>query len=107
MARANNIPVRLIVGQGYGEGSYGNHAWNQAYISSLGGWINIDTTFASDFFKNEKEVNAPYDPSGVLTNYPQIFDTGNEQIEIPAVNFFGNKDFNKTHRNAQIIGQWN
>ncbi|KOF57564.1 MULTISPECIES: transglutaminase-like domain-containing protein [Clostridium] len=46
MARANNIKVRLITGQGFNGVSWVSHAWNQVYIPESGKWINVDTTFA-------------------------------------------------------------
>lgn len=46
MARANNIKVRLITGQGFNGVSWVGHAWNQVYIPEVGKWINVDTTFA-------------------------------------------------------------
>lgn len=46
MARANNIKVRLITGQGFNGVSWVSHAWNQVYVPEAGKWINVDTTFA-------------------------------------------------------------
>lgn len=46
MARANNMKVRLVTGQGFNGVSWVSHAWNQVYIPESGKWINVDTTFA-------------------------------------------------------------
>ncbi|MGL5416851.1 MAG: transglutaminase domain-containing protein [Clostridium sp.] len=55
MARAVNLPVRLITGEAYNGEEYINHAWNQVYIKSLGKWINVDPTFynAGNYFNNK------------------------------------------------------
>ena len=45
MARANNIKVRLIIGEGFNGVSWVSHAWNQVYIPEQQRWINVDTTF--------------------------------------------------------------
>lgn len=45
MARANNIKVRLITGEGFNGISWVSHAWNQVYIPEKNKWINVDTTF--------------------------------------------------------------
>lgn len=46
MARANNIKVRLVTGEGFNGVSWVSHAWNQVYLPEIGEWINVDTTFA-------------------------------------------------------------
>lgn len=46
MARANNIKVRLVTGEGFNGVSWVSHAWNQVYLPETGKWINVDTTFA-------------------------------------------------------------
>ncbi|AGY75672.1 transglutaminase-like domain-containing protein [Clostridium autoethanogenum] len=45
MARANNMKVRLITGEGFNGISWVSHAWNQVYIPEEEKWINVDTTF--------------------------------------------------------------
>lgn len=52
MARANNIKVRLVTGEGFNGVSWVSHAWNQVYIPESNKWINVDTTFAKggDYF---------------------------------------------------------
>ncbi|CAB1252206.1 Transglutaminase-like superfamily protein [Clostridiaceae bacterium BL-3] len=45
MARANNMKVRLITGEGFNGISWVSHAWNQVYIPEQNKWINVDTTF--------------------------------------------------------------
>ena len=47
MCRAIGLKVRLITGQGYSGAAWGDHAWNQLWISSEKRWINVDTTFGS------------------------------------------------------------
>ncbi|MGL5822569.1 MAG: transglutaminase domain-containing protein [Sarcina sp.] len=52
LCQAQNIPVRVIIGQSNGVG----HAWNQIYAN--GQWINVDTTYASGAFApNMTNVN--------------------------------------------------
>ncbi|MGL4873510.1 MAG: transglutaminase domain-containing protein [Clostridium sp.] len=55
MARAIDLPVRIITGEAYNGEEYINHAWNQVYIKSLGKWINVDPTFydAGDYFNTK------------------------------------------------------
>lgn len=54
MARANNMKVRLVTGEGFNGASWVSHAWNQVYIPESGKWINVDTTFArgGDYFNS-------------------------------------------------------
>ncbi|AAK80364.1 MULTISPECIES: transglutaminase domain-containing protein [Clostridium] len=54
MARANNIKVRLVTGEGFNGTSWVSHAWNQVYVPEMGTWINVDTTFAKggNYFNN-------------------------------------------------------
>jgi hypothetical protein len=47
MCRAAGLKVRLITGQGYSGIAWGDHAWNQVWISSEKRWVNVDTTFGS------------------------------------------------------------
>ncbi|WP_297637707.1 transglutaminase-like domain-containing protein [uncultured Clostridium sp.] len=55
MARAVDLPVRLITGEAYNGQEYISHAWNQVYIKSLDKWINVDPTFydAGNYFNNK------------------------------------------------------
>lgn len=55
MARAVNLPVRLITGEAFNGKEYISHAWNQVYIKSLDKWINVDPTFysAGDYFNTK------------------------------------------------------
>ncbi|MFT8315929.1 MAG: transglutaminase-like domain-containing protein [Clostridium sp.] len=46
MARANNIKVRLVTGEGFNGVSWVSHAWNMVYIPETDKWINVDTTFS-------------------------------------------------------------
>lgn len=56
MARANNIKVRLITGEGFNGVSWVSHAWNQVYIPEEGKWINVDTTFykGGNYFNSKR-----------------------------------------------------
>ncbi|AND85786.1 transglutaminase domain-containing protein [Clostridium tyrobutyricum] len=56
MARANNLKVRLITGEGFNGVSWVSHAWNQVYIPEKGKWINVDTTFykGGNYFNNSR-----------------------------------------------------
>lgn len=56
MARANNIKVRLVIGEGFNGVSWVSHAWNQVYIPEENKWINIDTTFynGGNYFDNRR-----------------------------------------------------
>jgi hypothetical protein len=47
MCRAVNIPVRFITGLAYNGTYWGDHAWNQIYVTEKDRWINVDTTFGS------------------------------------------------------------
>lgn len=56
MARANNMKVRLITGEGFNGISWVSHAWNQVYIPEESRWINVDTTFykGGDYFNSKR-----------------------------------------------------
>lgn len=56
MARANNIKVRLITGEGFNGVSWVSHAWNQVYIPEEEKWINVDTTFykGGNYFNSKR-----------------------------------------------------
>lgn len=55
MARAVDLKVRLLTGTAYDGSQYGPHAWNEVYISEMGKWIPVDTTFylAGNYFNND------------------------------------------------------
>ncbi len=55
MSRANNIKVRLVVGEGYNGESWVSHAWNEIFIEESQKWISVDPTFynAGDYYGNE------------------------------------------------------
>lgn len=55
MCRANDIPVRLIVGEGYNGATWVSHSWNEIYISEEDRWAPVDPTFysAGDYFDND------------------------------------------------------
>ncbi|AGK97983.1 transglutaminase-like domain-containing protein [Clostridium pasteurianum] len=46
MARADNMKVRLVTGEGFNGVSWVSHAWNMVYIPETDKWINVDTTFS-------------------------------------------------------------
>lgn len=56
MARANDIPVRLVTGQGFNGVSWVSHAWNQIYIAEEDKWINVDPTFykGGNYFNSKR-----------------------------------------------------
>ncbi len=47
MCRAVDVHVRFLTGLGYTGTKWGDHAWNQAYVSGEDVWVNVDTTFGS------------------------------------------------------------
>ncbi len=55
MCKANDIPVRLIVGEGYNGMSWVSHSWNEVYIKEMDKWVNVDSTFynAGNYFDND------------------------------------------------------
>jgi hypothetical protein len=56
MCRANDIKVRLIVGEGFNGKTWISHAWNEVYIVEENRWINVDPTFyvGGDYFDSER-----------------------------------------------------
>ncbi|SHI32671.1 Transglutaminase-like superfamily protein [Clostridium cavendishii DSM 21758] len=56
MARANNLKVRLVTGEGFNGKSWVGHAWNEVYLADEGVWINVDTTFykAGNYFDSKR-----------------------------------------------------
>lgn len=58
MARAANLKVRLVTGEGFNGTTWVRHAWNEVYIKEDKKWINIDTTFynGGNYF-NSKNFN--------------------------------------------------
>jgi hypothetical protein len=59
MARAANLKVRLVIGQGYNGEQWVNHAWNEVYIKEENRWITVDTTFykAGSYFDSKRFYN--------------------------------------------------
>ncbi|GFP76827.1 transglutaminase domain-containing protein [Clostridium fungisolvens] len=59
MARAANLKVRLVIGQGYNGEQWVNHAWNEVYIKEESRWITVDTTFykAGNYFDSKRFYN--------------------------------------------------
>ncbi|MBU3146346.1 transglutaminase family protein [Clostridium sp. CF012] len=58
MCRANNVKVRIIIGQGFNGNNWVSHAWNQVYIEGENKWINVDPTFliGGDYFDSKRFV---------------------------------------------------
>lgn len=101
------IPVRLVAGKGYSGTFWGNHMWNQVYIKSLGGWINVDTTFASSFAESEKEDNIALDPYGIFVNKTAVYTSENgNQWKISPADYFGSQNFSQSHKDGEILSQW-
>ncbi|MBK1809293.1 transglutaminase domain-containing protein [Clostridium sp. YIM B02505] len=59
MARAANLKVRLVIGQGYNGEQWVNHAWNEVYLKEENRWITVDTTFykAGSYFDSKRFYN--------------------------------------------------
>ncbi|MBU5225790.1 transglutaminase domain-containing protein [Clostridium senegalense] len=59
MCRANDIQVRMVIGEGFNGEQWVNHSWNEFYDQSSGRWINVDTTFYSggNYFDNNNFKN--------------------------------------------------
>lgn len=107
MLVAEKIPVRLISGKGYSGTSWENHMWNQVYINSLGGWVNVDTTFASAFAKSEKSSNIPEAPYGIFVNKTATYLSNNgTQWTISPSAEFGPKNFSQNHIASSVLSQW-
>ncbi|MDD7794029.1 transglutaminase-like domain-containing protein [Clostridium sp. 'White wine YQ'] len=55
MARANNLKVRIVVGQGFDGTKWVSHAWNEVYLPEEKRWINVDPTFyvGGNYFDNK------------------------------------------------------
>lgn len=45
MCRAVDVPVRLLVGEGYNGIEWISHSWNEVYIKDRDEWIGVDPTF--------------------------------------------------------------
>lgn len=54
MCRADNIPVRLIVGEGFNGSTWVSHSWNEVYVAEEDRWAPVDCTFypAGNYFDN-------------------------------------------------------
>ncbi|MEG1481707.1 transglutaminase-like domain-containing protein [Clostridium sp.] len=55
MCRANNLKVKIVMGEAYNGEEYISHAWNEVYLESENKWIKVDPTFyiAGDYFDNK------------------------------------------------------
>lgn len=48
MARTVGLDVKVVTGLGSdGRGGLGSHAWNEVYLPETGGWVPLDSTWAS------------------------------------------------------------
>jgi len=58
MCRANNIKVRLVIGDGFNGKNWVSHAWNEVYLESENRWINVDPTFyvGGNYYDSERFV---------------------------------------------------
>jgi hypothetical protein len=56
MARANDLKVRIVTGEGFNGVSWVSHAWNQVYIPEEGKWISVDPTFykGGNYFNSKR-----------------------------------------------------
>lgn len=56
MCRANNIKVRLVIGEGFNGKNWVSHSWNEVYLESENRWINVDPTFyvGGNYFDSER-----------------------------------------------------
>jgi len=54
MCRANDIKVRMVIGEGFNGKQWVNHSWNEFYDDSEQRWIKVDPTFYSggNYFDN-------------------------------------------------------
>lgn len=55
MLKANDIKVRIIVGDAYNGKEFISHAWNEVYLSDEDKWVKVDPTFyiAGNYFDSE------------------------------------------------------
>ena len=47
MCRAVGLRVRMVTGLAYSGMAWGDHAWNQVFITEEDRWVDVDTTFGS------------------------------------------------------------
>jgi len=54
MCRANDIKVRMVIGEGFNGKQWVNHSWNEFYDEKEQRWISVDPTFYSggNYFDN-------------------------------------------------------
>jgi len=58
MCRANDIKVRLVIGDGFNGKNWVSHSWNEVYLESENRWINVDPTFyvGGNYYDSERFV---------------------------------------------------
>lgn len=105
MANEVGLTTRVVAGQGYGNGQWIAHAWNQVYIPSMG-WINVDTTFANSYVALINANNLPFNNAGILSTEPYYtYKTSEYSYKIYTEDYFDTTNFNATHKNAEILAQ--
>ena len=107
MAHDAGLSSRVIAGEGYGNNSWGGHAWNQVYIPSKG-WINVDCTFANAYISLINKNNLPFNSIGLLSEQPYYtYLTKEYSYKIYTEDYFNTSNFSTTHKDAKIIAQLN
>ena len=123
MCRAVGLEVRTVTGYtngGLNSNKWGGHAWNQVYLPSLGGWINVDCTLASDAYTPVSEGGAgmpkndlsyifnPNTTTEIQLSSKTVYIDGQPYTETADktwgnLDYFNNPDhFNATHRGGTI-----
>ena len=107
MAHDAGLSSRVIAGEGYGNKSWGGHAWNQVYIPSTG-WINVDCTFANAYVSLINKYHIPFNEIGLLSPQPYYtYLTKSYSYKIYTEDYFNTSNFSTTHKDAKIIAQIN
>lgn len=126
MCRAVGLEVRTVTGYtngGLNSNKWGGHAWNQVYLPSLGGWINVDCTLASDAYTPVSEggagmpksdLNYIFNPNTITEiqlSSKTVYIDGQPYTETSDktwgnLDYFNNPEhFNTTHRGGTIQTQ--
>ena len=107
MAHDGGLSSRVIAGEGYGNNSWGGHAWNQVYIPSTG-WVNVDCTFANAYVSLINKYNLPFNEIGLLSEQPYYtYITNSYSYKIYTEDYFNTSNFSTTHKDSKIIAQLN